>query len=359
MISTSNLGRTFVMATAFAFSAFALAQDSSITISDGSNQCSASLVDLQVDTATGDVTANVVSLSDCAGPATPEITSFVVNGSPTGTTVDEGINVGVSWTSVNTSGCTAGGTLPSWSSQGSSLDPSGTFSASTTGLANGSYTLTLSCASALGPISASNNPTVTVQNSSTTGSCATRPPVPLTRATSIVTDGTDNARFFDSVFGPFPGTNNTKPIKIERIKYAAMEFTTDGSISPNATGDIESNVLQPLGSNTASGAQVHRMWSISKCPGDFRKHVLDQEMGPGCVKGGLGSLSAQAAFRFGGANFVNDTNVCALEPNTTYFVNLLYTSQEPPTTEQEHNALESTCPELFCGNIMASSGSGF
>lgn len=361
MISTSNLGRTFVMATAFALSAFAVAQDPTITISDGSNQCEASLVDLQVDTATGDVIANVVSLDDCAGSVTAAITNFTVDGNSSSTAVDEGDSVSVSWTSVNTGSCASGGTLPAWTALGTSLPSSNTVSLTTAGLPNGNYTMTLACSSQQGLVSAPNNPlTVTVQNSSSTGTCATRPPVSLTRASSIVNNANDNASLFESVFGPFPGSGNSQQVSMDDTKYAAMEFTTDGTIASSAFGSLELATLQPLPNNTATGGFAPRLWSISRCPGDFRKHVIDTENGPGCVQGGTGNFAVdQGPFKWGGSNYISDSGVCALEPNTTYYLNLLYTDQSPPTSEQAHSALTNKCVEQFCGHGMQPRGTGF
>jgi len=352
MISTSKTGLALVMGIAFVVSPGATAQDApQIFISDGTDVCTAALVSLQVDTDTGNVSASVDSLEECAGPGTPSITSFTVNGNPSATTVDEGEAVTVGWDSVNTNGCSAGGTLQSWANQGS-LTSSGSIPVSTSGLADGNYSLTLNCASGQGSIAASNNPlTILVQNSSVSGACDTRlPPAGMQRATQINADfPSANAFFFAEVFGgPFPGNFNSIRIRIPATDYAAMQFTT-GDHPADALGEMQ---VVPV--NLPNTGTNSKLWSISQCPGDFRPFVLDDEMGPGCVSG-----PTQGAFRFGGTNYRNDSGRCALEPNTTYYLNVFYTDDAPPATEQAHSQLNVDCSEFFCGDSMKAAVLGF
>lgn len=352
MNSTSNLSRTLVMAIAFAATFLSNAQaQSEIFISDGANDCTAALLNLQVNTASGNVTATVDSLADCSGPATPAITSFTVNGSASGVTVDEGVPVTVSWNSSNTTGCISGGSLPNWANQ-SGLATSGNVQVATSGLSNGNFSLTLSCTSSQGTIAAGNNPlTVQIQNSSSTSACASRPPPPnMTRAQQInFDDSSANAFFFAEVFnGAFPGSSNSIRIRVPSTQYVAMEFTT-GNHPPGAVGEMQ---IVPVNlNNTGTNS---RIWSVSQCPGDFRPFLIDAEMGPGCVFG-----PSQGGFRFGGTNFQANSGVCALEPNTTYFMNFFYTDDAIPSTEQAHNQLNVDCPETFCGDAMKASGVGF
>lgn len=318
----------------------------SITIDDGTDSCTADLLALEIEPGTGDVTVDVASLEDCLGTAFPTVNTFTVDGAQNAT-INEGTPVEVAWNSTNTSSCESGGTLPSWV-QLDTLTSDGSIQASTSGLPNNDYTLTLSC---IGPDDSAQAPdlTVTVENSSATNDCATRlPPANLARATSILVSGGDNASEYSSVFGgPFPGDGSGAQIAILDGQYAAMRFTT-GNILATAIGQFQSTILQPLPNNTATGGDVNRLWSISKCPGDFRKTVLDSELGPGCVQGG----TDQSAFEIGGTDAFNDSGQCALESNTTYFLNLLYTNEAPPTTETEHAALQGACTESKCGNII-------
>lgn len=333
----------------------AIAQDSTITLSAGSENCTATLLNLEINPDSKNVSAEVESLENCLGAAGPTITSFTVN-SESSVTLNEGDEVAVSWNSSNTTACRSGGTLPGWATAGQ-LPASGTFDAGTDGLANGTYTLSLTCFSSTESETVPDREVV-VENSSVTGECSTRPPVSLTRATGIVADRTDNAFLFESVFeNTFPGSGNVQQIRIRSGEFAAMEFKTDAAMTSGALGQIQSETLQPPRPSTAS-TSAFRMWSISTCPGDFRKNILDQEMGPGCVQGG-GTFVTQGSFAFGGDSFITDSNVCGLEPDKTYFLNLLYTDQEVPTSEQEHNALDSICPDEFCGNGIQPTGSGF
>lgn len=337
------------MAFAFTVTPLATAQSPQIFISDGSDECTAALVSLQVDTDNGNVTATVDSLEDCGGPGTPSITSFTVNGSASGATVNEGVALNVSWDSVNTTSCASSGTLSNWASLGS-LASSGTRVVSTTGLSNGNYSLTLSCSSAQGTIQASNNPlTATIQNSSSTNACDSRPPPPgMTRASTITVDFPGNAFFFGEVFGPWPGNGNSIRLRIPNSQYVAWQFTT-GNHPSTAQGEMQ---IVPVSlNNTATGP---KMWSVSQCPGDFRPFVIDDEMGPGCVKG-----PTQGQFRFGGTSFRSSSTRCALEPNTTYFLNMLYTDDPIPTNEQQHGQLSIDCSSLFCGDSFKASVLGF
>jgi len=352
MINTRKFGQLVVMNCALMATGFATAQ-ATITLSDGVAECSATLTELEIIPADDNVIATVDSLENCLGPAEPTITQFTVNGAAS-TTVDEGIDVNVAWDSSNTTSCTTGGTFSPWAGLGT-LDSSGQQLVSTTGLSNNDFTLTLTCSSDQGSDTIDDR-VITVENSDVANACDNRPPIPGTRANSIVFNKDDNAFLYESVFdNTFPGSGNSQPVRLRNGFYVAMEFTTSAALQPGAFGRVEIAPMQPLPGGTAT-TSAQRLWSISACPGDFRQLMLGED--PGCVQGGP-NFTEQGAFRFGGSDFEVDDGVCALEPNTTYFMNMLYTNQAPPTNEQEHSALGSVCEEDFCGNNLQPAGSGF
>jgi hypothetical protein len=78
-----------------------------------------------------------------------------------------------------------------------------------------------------------------------------------------------------------------------------------------------------------------KLWSISKCPGDYNADLIEAEMGPGCVWREFGSITE--SFRWGGfdQSIVNDTTRCALQPNTDYYFNIIWSADQPGTPPEQ------------------------
>jgi hypothetical protein len=188
--------------------------------------------------------------------------------------------------------------------------------------------------------------------------CAARPgPSGLSWATypSINHDDrtADPTVFADNFGAPWPGNGNSNNIRIPRGHYAAMRFTTN-SHGPDASARLQAANF-PQDPRVDVGTET-LLLSISKCPGDFRPFVLDAEMGPGCVQSSRFGIITLGGH--GRAN-VEDPDVCALEPDTTYYMSFLFTREDVPQTEAEHDALVGTCSSDYCGDALEWIADGF
>ncbi|MBB6087891.1 hypothetical protein [Wenzhouxiangella marina] len=127
-----------------------------------------------------------------------------------------------------------------------------------------------------------------------------------------------------------------------------MEFNS-GDIPSGHQGSIILEVPQFGGAAAAT-----KMWSISRCPGDFNKDLIDGEMGPGCVR--RDQFTFVESFRWGGPDFIAASDRCGLEPNTSYYLNLIWTQDQagtPPAQITQH----PMCSEFgLCGTNTGISG---
>ncbi len=299
----------------------------------------------------------------------PPAPALTVN-SATSTSIEPGQALNVAWSSSSATACQASGSFPGWSG---SKNTSGTLNISNTGsLTIGqNYSVGLTCSNAAG-----NSPTVTRTvtiidpddppptacegrplfgqgalanwNRKTTGqnSCAWRLP-PFTGL-----DTETDCRFFADVFsGAWPGPDNSANLTVfssSGREFISMEFNSGNIPADHVTGRITQEVPQ------FAGAQAgNKMWSISQCPGDFNKSLIDTEMGPGCIK--RDQFGVTEAFNYGGANSFSVTNRCALQPNKTYYLNIVWTNDQagtPPADIQPN----PVCVGQRCGGIFAPAG---
>jgi hypothetical protein len=135
----------------------------------------------------------------------------------------------------------------------------------------------------------------------------------LERATDVLlSNDSENGESFESVFGnSFPAFQSPqKPFRLFDGFYASMQFTTPSNLT--AAGRLYFNEL--LG--TAGGS---RIVAISPCEGDFNPQGLPEH----CVDkvDGLGN------FRWTTSE-TDQARGCLLEPNQTYFLNIIYTSDD-------------------------------
>ena len=144
------------------------------------------------------------------------------------------------------------------------------------------------------------------------------------RGSHCVSDSSKDCFFYAPPFGEFPGTGNTQTFRQYSGEYTAMQFTTPSNLSPSATGGWSIEAPSASSGITNTG---HKIWTISTCPGDFNKSVIeaDPDLGPGCYfHTRQGSFpSASRAIRWGGEDFAEDASRCGLKPGNTSCLNVV------------------------------------
>jgi len=297
-----------------------------------------------------------VTPADINPPPQPSLT---VNGVSSSTSVEQGDSVTVVWSSQSATSCQASGTFTGWPGT-KALSGTEVFS-DTSGIDIGSYTISLRCSNLGGqsPL-ASVSLNVTDPDEPPPSECSTRPLLGVGDlstwrrkttgsntckwGTGSSADPSADCRFYDQVWpSAWPSTTVRRDLFIdgnEGREFIAMEFNS-GNIPFAHEGRLTQEVPQFGGASSAA-----KIFSISKCPGDFNEDILNAEMGPGCVR----DTFVTESFRYGGpsSSIVNDPGTCALQPNTRYFLNIVFTTDEAGTPPDQIQP-NPTCVSARCG----------
>ncbi|MEM1080141.1 MAG: hypothetical protein AAGH65_01030, partial [Pseudomonadota bacterium] len=227
------------------------------------------------------------------------------------TTVQVGTNASFNWTSRGAWSCSGSGfASTTWNTSGKL--PSGSEQVNTTGVALGDYDVVLECSN--GPVTDSLTRTVTVDDEIIIPpQCQGRePPAGLTQDTTALSDifnrtFNDPTIIWDDIFNaPFPD-GGSEFWRTDRDQYISLEFTTSG-VTNGTRGKLE--FVNPQGPSNFGLSLV----TFSECPGDFTNQV-----DPECKK-----LINNGNIRY--AVGENPAFTCELEPNTTYYLNVLHTT---------------------------------
>lgn len=155
-----------------------------------------------------------------------------------------------------------------------------------------------------------------------------QPPPGMTRAQSCILGPPDpDCTDWASLFGDVPGTTGIRHFAVSRDQYLAVALETPEGVRDDANITIGVDGLQAW--PVLKGPML---WSISRCPGDFNVEAITEELEEDCVKGGP---LAGAGFRLGGADALDPSDPrCALSlpAGTTYYLNLLFTADDPAVT---------------------------
>lgn len=178
--------------------------------------------------------------------------------------------------------------------------------------------------------------------------CEGRNPEQFARATSCIHSGsafgadcTSYREVFGSDDNPFPGPDGSaRNFILNRGQYAAMQFVVPQNFDrEGAWNVVESQFVVPTAGD--------RIWSISKCPGDFDQQAIEAESTGRCYvkSGNTSSIAYQPS---GGG----DRFRCELEPGETYYLNVVFTDSASGTAP---NDLNWFCPSGVdtCGNNMS------
>jgi len=309
----------------------------------------------------GTISATPVDANACQATASCEgvtvsVTSFDSPAEQSGTiTVNEGSNVELTWRSSGATACQPAGDFQPWLSKGllasDSRDAtSSQKTLSTTNAADSSpYELKLQCSN--GTVSSTIdsgsilNLVVNEVVPPSPTSCEGREPIAgWTRLTSgslgcDYLNSSSNCRTWSGIWNDTflgPGSGTTKKILTNRSggrQYVAIEFSTSG-MSSTAKGRFDV---------TSAGGEVLQqplIVTISKCPGDF-----NQAQPNDCY-------FHHPLFNFKWrAPQSTDSASCVLEPNSTYYLNMLSSDSASGTlpTNIQPNA---TCENAFCGVLF-------
>lgn len=301
----------------------------------------------------GDVTATALSGFTCPtdGPSCEDVQvslgatdggGFAVSPNP----VELGSNVSINWTGVGAWECEGTG-LPgtTWNSD-NPKQPTGQQSVNTGALqADQSYPLEVICSN--GPVTDSRTISLAVDED-------TGPPPPQgcedvpalgdsagwAPASSILrNNSTHDPEVFEDIFGePFPGTTNTAHFEIRKGQYAAIRFRTPEVLDSTEFGQF----------NSVSAGQVYpggdrRLVSISQCPGVFDPQYLADD---DCIQ----SLNLTTPMYWRGPNSSDAAFRCNLEPDTTYYLNFIYSRSDVGDFPPEQAPCEAG--ETHCGSLM-------
>lgn len=261
-------------------------------------------------------------------------------------TVSHGSNVNIQWGSQGAWTCQGSG-LPGtvWNS-GNPKDPTDSQSVNTGDLDPGtSYQVEITCSN--GPISASLTRTLTVTEDSVPvpAGCENVPPLsdyPEWTEASDVRYGTPvvNPATWVSVFGREFPKGGTFHFELTKGEYAAMKITTPAYLSSSSSGQINAEIK---GTSSYSGAGP-RMVSITPCPGVFDPQEISD---PKCLK----AAGSTDSFYWVGPGHPYSSFQCELQPNTTYYVNMLFSGSSagtmPPVQSDCRYSSDAACSLLL------------
>jgi hypothetical protein len=272
----------------------------------------------------------------------------------------EGEQLVVSWSTSNATSCQATGTMPGW--QGTSI-PTNSSSTSVTITSGGS--IGIQCDGPEGPVS--RGPfTVTM----TSGACASRAmPTNWNQKTTgtnscihnEVNEGSGiktsaDCRRIDGIWSEdWPMSSTTKVLTMgfgnQGREYVAIGFNSGPLSNFPAQGNASQIIVNEAQVSNIKPRQ--KIWTISTCPGDFNKAAIveDPATGVGCYK--RDQSTGNENFLWGRmADWESTTQVCGRQPNTDYYLNIIY-SNSPDGTAPANLEPHPDCVGQRCGNRIA------
>lgn len=296
---------------------------------------------VRIDPVTGDVRLFTDPPDACAGSSdatqscedagvTVDINSLTLDGSSDASVI-AGKSVAIAWNTRGAYTCTGSGLSGTTWNGGKSPAGSQSKSVSTGNLELGDYIVRLTCSN--GPVTQSATAALSIIEGEV-GFCEQEGRVPgdnIGQDTSIIFNSSTPTRTWAETFGhQFPKASK-RDIAIGRFQYAALKFNT-GDFNGSTFGKV--TMTTPSGQFGAAVNSGTRLITFSRCPGDFSNKV-----DPGC--------RTTAAPQWEKVDS-GSTAKCHLEPNTDYWMNIVYTKQ-PDLLPINWSCNDGTKP---CGNIM-------
>ena len=317
---------------------------------------------------TGDIRATPVDGSACQASSTCEGVQVLVESfdsdieTSAGIEVDEGESFSLAWSSLGAISCSGGGDFSAWSARAQlapdSRDEAAAGKLVTTKVgdaADSPYKLTIQCSNGTvaSAVSAVSTIPLTVNEyvAPSPTSCEGREPIPdwqrlTTGSLSCLYEfglktSADCREWSPNLWsGPFLESAGLPKRILTNVsanrQYVAIKFTTDG-LNPKAYGQF---------SVESAGAGVFRervLATISQCPGDFNpEQVTGCYLNPGTF----------SPFRWRAPDSTGFSTDCVLEPDTTYYLNML-SSTSPLGTLPEKIVPSEQCETERCGLLIA------
>ena len=261
----------------------------------------------------------ISATTDCGGttPVPPSVALTV-----SASNVDVGNSINVGWTVSNADSCTTAGGFGNWSN---TTVGNGSGSVSITMDQTGDYTFNLSCTGDDQTVTRSRSVSVTDPSTGGGGNpVPTNCPDPLMPGQTVP---------FQSLFGDvWPEPNNNRiQINIPRGEYIALKINTGDAAAVRAShGFIENSYY--------SASLYGRVVQISQCPGDFSAETVDDACRDSI------SISDEIDWNLGPDS---DRRTCDLEPNTDYYINMVFGYLSAPDV--------NTCESRTCRTYLKTS----
>lgn len=290
-------------------------------------------------TPAGDIEVRPQSDTACSGGTAPTAPVFTTALTITPTTVVVGGNVTATWATTGATSCSntgtilpAGANVPEWTASLATSNTSGLVMTLST---VGSYTFVIACTNTTGTTTSQRSVTVNAG-----GACAGVVPIggltlqtSFTNATALTGNEewpngpitvTTLLPFYEghnpSIGTPFPSRVGAGTLAVLPGKYMALKFNPGTFSTANyGTGANNHYGTFTIGTPTAGIGQVLAV--ISECPGEFTALPAN-------------NLHCRTQTGDGGITWVvaaTNNNVCRLQENTDYYLNVAYVDFNAPT----------------------------
>lgn len=343
---------------------------------------------LQID-GDGDIRVTPVDPEACTATGSCEdvevhVSSFTVNSQASAVSVSQGQNLTFRWSTRGAWACDGTG-LSGWTGTGKTSSDLSGLTVSTSNVPVGTYQVSLSCYN--GSVLASTTPSVAVEVKEADSGPPDPEPVPqicdsrqkLPTNWNRLTTGSNSCSYryagmagggsgphtdhdcreFNKVWpANWDNMDNSQrvlgtPARNNGRHYMALGFNSGDiptALPPSGLHNYGSFSLAPP--QTSGLDNRPKLISISRCPGDFDKAAIDIDMGSGCIVREVGFKGP----KWGGPHYRTQNGVCALQPNTDYYLNIIYTLSPVGTPPAQIEPDSECATGSGCGTRWMPSG---
>lgn len=263
----------------------------------------------------------------------------------------DGDDLTITWNTSEAATCTGDGDLPDWA--GEEVTSGFTQDDLTAG---NTYTAGLTCEADATDETASTAVFETTVEVDESTSCENARPEHWQQQLNCVHNDQDNPRCgnFEDLFGDWPGSTMGRQFFLDKDHYVALEITPDVLENMSTGMRRQINVTEPQFALSVGGT---KLFTVSRCPGDFNRDRITNEMGSECF---FMQSSQTAGFIYGGleSEGLFRCKFGAQPDGGSVYLNIVYTIDE---NLDDPESIEWLCAgtELeACGNSLSISGQG-